>query len=62
MTKIITNQLDIRLGQFTRAELDVVLRKFKNKKAAGLDEIPPEVWKTWKFNDILLRYCNALYN
>ena len=42
--------------------LDSVLRKFKNRKAAGLDEIPPEVWKTRKFNDILLRYCKAVYN
>ena len=27
-------------------ELDSILRKIKNKKAAGLNEIPPEVWKT----------------
>ena len=24
--------------------------------------IPPEVWKTRQFNDILLRHCNAVYN
>ena len=30
--------------------------------AAGLDEIPPEVWKTRQFDDILLRHCNAVYN
>ena len=29
-------------------------RKIKNKKAAGFDEIPPEVWKTREFDDILL--------
>ena len=39
-TKIICNQLDIKLGQFTQEELDSVLRKIKNRKAAGLDEIP----------------------
>ena len=33
----------------------------KNGKAPGLDEIPPEVWKTRKFNDILLRLCNEEY-
>ena len=27
-------------------ELDLVFRKIKNRKAAGLDEMPPEVWKT----------------
>ena len=31
-------------------------------KAAGLDEIPPEVWKTREFDDILLRHCNGVYN
>ena len=28
----------------------------------SLDEIPPEVWKTRKFNDFLLRNCNVVYN
>ena len=36
--------------------------KIKNRKAAGLDEIPPEVWKTGQFDDILLWHCNAVYN
>ena len=34
----------------------------KNRKATGLDEVPPEEWKTRQFNDILLRHCNAVYN
>ena len=62
ITKIISNQLDIKLGQFTQEELDSVLRKIKNRKAAGLDEISPQVWKTREFDDILLQYCNAVYN
>ena len=49
-------------GPFTQEELNSVLRKIKNGKAAGLDEIPPEVWKTRQFNDILLQHCNAVYN
>ena len=61
-TRIISQQLDIKLGPFTKEELDSVLRKIKNRKAAGLDEIPPEVWKTRQFDDILLRHCNAVYN
>ena len=61
ITKIIDNQLNIKQGQFT-PELVVVLTKMKNRKAAGHDEIPPEIWKTRKFDDILLRYCNAVYN
>ena len=54
-------QLDIKLGQFTQEELDSVLRKNLNKKAAGLDEITPEVWKTREFDKILLPHCNAVY-
>ena len=37
-------------------------KKKKNRKAAGLDEIPPEIWKIREFHDILLRHCNAVYN
>ena len=62
ITRIINKQLDIKLGLFTQEELDLVLRKIKNRKAAGLDEIPPEVWKTRQFDHILLRHCNAVYN
>ena len=61
ITRIISKQLDIKLGPFTQ-ELDSVLRKITNRKAAGLDEIPLEVWKTRQFDDILLRHCNAVYN
>ena len=62
ITRIISKQLDIKLRPFTQEELDSVLRKIKNRKAAGLDEIPLEVWKTRQFDDILLRHCNAVYN
>ena len=62
ITRIISNELDIKIGPFTQEELDSVLRKIKNRKAAGLDEIPPEVWKTRQFDDILLRHCNEVYN
>ena len=61
ITRIISKQLDIKLGPFTQ-ELKSVLRKNKNEKAAGLDEIPPEVWKTRQFDNILLRHCSAEYN
>ena len=36
--------------------------KIKNWKAADLNKILPEVWKTRKFDGILLQYCNAIYN
>ena len=59
ITRIISKQLDIKIGPFTQEELDSELRKVKNRKAAGLDEIPD---KTRQFDDILLRRCNAVYN
>ena len=62
ITRIISKQLDVKLGPFTKEELDSILRRIKNRKAAGLDEIPPEVWKTRQFDDILLRQCNAVYS
>ena len=43
-------------------ELEPVLRKIKNREAAGLDEIPPKVWKTMEFDDIHLRHCSVVYN
>ena len=43
-------------------ELDSVLRKIKNRKAAGIDEITLETWKTKELDYILLRHCNAVYN
>ena len=43
-------------------ELDVVPIKIKNRKATGLDEIPPEVWRMRKFDDLLPRYYIAVYN
>ena len=62
ITRVRSKQLDIKLGPFTHEELDSVLKKIRNRKAAGLDEIPAEVWKTRKFDDILLRHCNAVCN
>ena len=53
--KIIRNQLGIKLGQFTQEESDSVLRKTKNRKAAGFDEIPPE-------DQGIRCNCNAVYN
>ena len=54
ITRIISKQLDIKLGPFTKEELNSVLRKIKNRKAARFDKIHPEVWKTKQFDNILL--------
>ena len=41
ITKIINRKIDIKPGQFTQ-KLNVEQAKNKNRKATGLDEIPPE--------------------
>ena len=51
ITKI-TCQLDIKLGQFMKEELNKVLTKIKSRKAADHDKISPEIWKTRKFDDL----------
>ena len=53
ITKIINNQLDINPEEFTQEEHDVVRTKIKNKEAARLGKV---------FNDLQLRYFNAVYN
>ena len=40
ITRIISKQLDIKLGSFTQEELDSVLRKIKNRKPQGLRRFP----------------------
>ena len=62
ITRIISKQLDIKLGPLTYEELGLFLRKIKNRKASEFHEIPQEVWKTRQFDDTLLRHCNAVYN
>ena len=44
--KVINDQLDVKLGDFMQRELDAALKKkkIKSRKAAGLEEILPEVY------------------
>ena len=36
------------------------IKNIKNGKAQGLDEIPVEIWKIQKFQNLLLNYCNKV--
>lgn len=58
MTPVISQKLKIRKGAFASEELQDAI---KNGKACGLDNIPAEVWKLGEFNDILLNFCNSVY-
>ena len=54
IVKIVNKELAIEQGPFTLEELETVLAKTKLNKSAGIDEIPPEVWKYGYFNIQLL--------
>ena len=59
---VIDHKLPIKKGLFSMSdELEKDIKKTKNNKAAGLDGIPPELWKTGRFNDYLLNFCNDVY-
>ena len=42
-------------------ELQNSLKDMENNKTAGLDGIPPEVWKTDMFNHYLINFCNNVW-
>ena len=60
--EIIHDQLDTNYCYITEDELDRFLKRIKSKKTTGLDKIPFEARKTKKFDDILRRLCEAVYN
>ena len=50
------------LGKLESDSIIQAEMKEKNQSTSDQCEIPPEVWKTRQFDDILLRHCNAVYN
>ena len=60
--KIIQEELPIKKENFTKLELEKVKERLKCNKGFGLDKIPPEVWKSGAFDDLLLEWCNNVYN
>ena len=60
--QIIHEELHIKKGNFEKSELEKVKERLKYNKGFGLDKIPPEVWKSGAFDDLLLEWCNNVYN
>ena len=57
ITRIISKQLDIKLGPFTQEELDLVLRKIKKKgKLQGLSRFPQKYGRP----DNSMTYCSDI--
>ena len=59
------NFLDMNCSNFDVAELSLILRKLKKRKAAGDDGIPAEFWQVCLERDILmewlLNFCNKIW-
>ena len=48
------NNLDIKIGHFTKEEVMKATNNISYGKAVGFDEIPSEVWKLDDFKEFLL--------
>ena len=58
------DELNIRTGRITRIEIKNDLKKLKNGKAAGCDNIPPEAIKAGgeTSEEVLLDLCNRIWS
>ena len=54
---IISKQLPTKMGDFALAELLASIKSMSNHKSCGLDEIPPESWKTGLLSNVLPLVC-----
>ena len=56
------DELPIRTDSFDEVELQKAIDQLKNGKSCGADQIPGEVIKYCNINDIILHFCNAVFN
>ena len=49
------NNIDIKIGYFTKEEVMKATNNISYGKAVGLDEIPAEFWKLDDFKEFLVR-------
>ena len=58
------NDLNIRTGSITRVEVRNAIKKLRNGKAVGCDNIPPEAIKGGGevSEEVLLGFCNRIWN
>lgn len=57
----VVDSLPIKICLFSMEELQVCLKKLKNSKTAGPDNIPAVIWKSTLFHEQLLKFCNETY-
>ena len=56
----VLHELNIEDGEFTEDELQKAKKSLQDGKAAGPDDIPPEVIKSCNFDSIILDFANNL--
>ena len=56
------SELPVKDSAIDIEELRQVIKKLKNNKASGLDEIPAEIWKAIAMDDEALQYLVQLHN
>ena len=58
------DELNIKTGRITRIEIKNAIKKFKNGKAAGCDNIPPGAIKAGEdtSEEVLLDLCNRIWS
>ena len=54
------NELNIKVGPFTKSEYENVRKQVKENKATGPDGISPEVLKRCEINDIIIGFANKI--
>ncbi len=62
MVNIINETKPMILTEITESEVEVILRKLKNKKAPGTDQIKPELYKSLANNKVCLKEITKCYN
>ena len=57
-----TDPPTFRDGEFNMVELQAVLKTLENGRAAGIDEIPPEVFKVAGIDEVILPIINHMFS
>ena len=60
--QIVNQELHINTNNFSIVELNTCIKSLSNNKAAGLEEVPAEVWKNSSLKEPLLAICNKVLN
>jgi hypothetical protein len=55
-------ELPVQLGELSRVEVELVIKKLRRKRAVGPDEIPAEYWQALAYDERGLQWLTDLCN